>query len=156
MPEMSGLRWRMPAMLDTLVYVSCATRPFSAPALAVLLRESRERNARRGITGLLLYVGGNFMQAIEGEPDAVTALYERIEQDPRHHGIKTIVRLPIARRLFSAWSMGFREAAELTPDSRAEISSFIDDVARSDPDPHRIASEPPALRLLSGFVATMR
>lgn len=143
-------------MLDTLVYVSCATRPFSASALAALLQESREHNVRRGVTGLLLYVGGNFMQAIEGEPDAVSELYRRIEQDSRHHGIKTIVRLPIARRLFSAWSMGFRQVAELTPDSRAEISSFIDDIARSDPDPDRIASEPPALRLLSGFVASMR
>jgi hypothetical protein len=156
-PELSGIRdsgWA--TMLETLVYVSAAGRPFSASDLAALLQASRARNAATGITGLLLHVGGNFMQAIEGEPRAVTALYDRIAQDPRHHGLKTILRLPIARRLFRDWSMGFQEAAELPPESRAEISAFIDEVARRDADPALIAGEPPAMRLLSGFAATMR
>jgi hypothetical protein len=40
------------------------------------LEQSRENNLRLDVTGMLLYKGGNFMQMLEGEKDAVLGLYE--------------------------------------------------------------------------------
>jgi Sensors of blue-light using FAD. len=45
-----------------LVYVSSATRPFSREDLRVLLETCRKNNAELGVTGMLLYKDGNFMQ----------------------------------------------------------------------------------------------
>ncbi len=54
-----------------LVYVSSAVRPFSRVDLDDLLATSRANNARVGITGMLLYKDGNFMQVLEGDEEAV-------------------------------------------------------------------------------------
>jgi hypothetical protein len=49
-----------------LVYVSSATKPFSPDELSELLAQARVDNAALGITGMLLYSNGNFMQVLEG------------------------------------------------------------------------------------------
>ncbi len=54
-----------------LVYVSSATRPFSGEDLRALLETCRKDNAELGVTGMLLYKDGNFMQVLEGDEDAV-------------------------------------------------------------------------------------
>jgi Sensors of blue-light using FAD len=67
----------MPA-LRTIVYVSSATHRLSEAEMEALLLDARERNQRHGITGILLYGEGNFMQCIEGLPDDVELIYARI------------------------------------------------------------------------------
>jgi len=49
-----------------LVYVSSATELFSDTQLENLLLRSRQNNSTLGITGMLLYKDGNFMQCLEG------------------------------------------------------------------------------------------
>ncbi len=61
----------------SLTYVSSAVRPFAEDELADLLAVSRQNNARLGITGMLLYKDGNFMQVLEGEEAEVRTLYEK-------------------------------------------------------------------------------
>jgi len=139
-------------MLHTLVYVSSATSLLSTEALAELLRQSRVKNERLGITGLLLYVDGNFMQALEGEEKAVLELYEQIRRDPRHHNATTIISMPCARRSFSRWSMGFRAADELAPEERIGVSRFLDEAQHGG----AVAPANFASRLLRDFAAGMR
>ncbi len=91
----------------SLVYTSHAVQPFTADELVELLRLAREKNARLGITGLLLYREGAFMQALEGDEAVVRELYASIRQDPRHHLVLTLVAMPVATRQFQDWSMGF-------------------------------------------------
>jgi len=141
-------------MLLQLVYVSSAVRPFSASDLVELLDSSRRNNAKSSITGLLLYVGGNFMQALEGEEPAVEALYRVIEQDPRHRLVTVVMRATSDRRLFPHWAMGFKEKAEVSPDCQSAISSFLDD-AEQDIGPGDNATSP-ARFLLRNFALTMR
>lgn len=105
-----------------LVYVSSAVRNFSRVELVALLAKSRENNARRGITGMLLYKDGNFMQALEGEETAVRALYATICADPRHKGWMVIDEGCEEARQFGDWSMGFRDLND--PDMRA-IPGFV-------------------------------
>jgi hypothetical protein len=91
------------------VYVSTAARLFEKTELLQLLEQSREKNARLAVTGMLLYKDGNFMQAVEGNDDAVRGLLTTIRRDPRHHGYMTLLRGEIGRRQFPDWSMGFQD-----------------------------------------------
>lgn len=92
-----------------LVYVSSAVRQFSRPDLEDLLTTSRDNNARAGITGMLLYKDGNFMQVLEGEEGAVRAVYDKIGTDPRHKGEIILREGFTEERQFPDWSMGFRD-----------------------------------------------
>lgn len=93
----------------------------SQDELGEILRVSRERNEREGVTGLLIYrfspedQRGNFMQLLEGEAAAVDAAWTRIRADPRHHTKIVLEERELAEREFPDWSMGFRnvEAADL-------------------------------------------
>jgi hypothetical protein len=91
-----------------LIYVSSAVVPLSSEELSDLLARTREKNIRSGITGLLLYKDGNFMQMLEGEEATVRATYARIQRDPRHRGLLTLLQGPLAERQFPGWSMAFR------------------------------------------------
>ncbi len=99
-----------------LVYVSVAAENVSRDDLLEILSWSRTKNAEAGITGMLLYKEGNFMQVLEGEESAVRDLYTRIRQDPRHLGIVTLVEGERERRCFGDWSMGFHDLS--APEAR--------------------------------------
>ena len=101
----------------SLVYASTATNAFSSNELLEWVQPFREKNVRLGITGLLLYKHGSFMQALEGEEEAVRALYAAIRVDQNHHHVLTLVAMPIAARQFPDWSMGFKnlDGTNVTP-----------------------------------------
>lgn len=114
--------------MNCIVYVSCARGPLKKEILAAILRASRRNNPALGITGLLLYIGGNFMQAIEGPEEQTAALMEKIKRDPRHHDLRVLATFAIEQRYFPDWSMGWREASDLSDAEREGISSFLADV----------------------------
>lgn len=97
-----------------ITYVSQSQKPFSLDALSGLLDHSRARNARDGITGCLVYRynddfdRGNFLQVLEGPEAAIDDVWQRISEDTRHHTIVVIDEGTIDERMFSNWSMGFR------------------------------------------------
>lgn len=103
------------ADLIQLIYYSTAQREMSEADLLALLATSRERNARLGITGMLLYGGGVFLQVLEGPAAAVEQLYTRLARDPRHHGLIELERERIAARSFPDWSMGFQHLPAASP-----------------------------------------
>ena len=57
--------------LLTLTYTSSATDLMDVVALVELIEQIRPKNERLGLTGLLLYSGGNVIQTLEGTPEAV-------------------------------------------------------------------------------------
>jgi len=95
--------------LYQIVYLSTATEPFSKVQLMELLEGSARRNTRAGITGLLLYQNGVFMQALEGEKSVLVELFEKISHDPRHHHIIRLIQGPIKERNFPNSAMAFRD-----------------------------------------------
>ncbi len=105
--------------LTFVVYVSSAVRLLSDEELKELLRLSRINNARLGVTGMLLYDRGNFIQMLEGPGVNVDALYERIRADPRHTRITTLLQGPLEKRQFETLAMGFDNCADLSVDDRA-------------------------------------
>jgi hypothetical protein len=109
--------------LYAVLYASDAAAPPTADDLAVLLARARERNAARGITGQLVYMGrgeaglegagrhpGHFVQWLEGDEADVRALFARIRQDSRHAVRRVAYAGTLRRRLFPSWTMAFRRA----------------------------------------------
>lgn len=109
-----------------LVYVSSAPRLLEQDDLLDILRASRANNPAVGVTGALLYSGGNFMQVLEGPPDAVEGVYERVQRDPRHRGVITLLRQEVEERAFPEWAMGFRRVDELAPADRESARSLFE------------------------------
>jgi hypothetical protein len=108
-----------------LVYVSAARKLFDEAALSTLLAQCQRNNARLGVTGMLLYSDGNFMQAVEGDAAAIDTLIATIAQDERHGRMTVLLRMPIEQRQFAGWSMALRRLADLPPDDRAHCTSLM-------------------------------
>ena len=91
-----------------LVYVSSATKEMSIGDLNSLLEQSRARNKRQNITGMLLYIGGNYIQVLEGDEKDVCEIYNSILDDSRNEGNIIVEEESIKERDFPTWSMGFQ------------------------------------------------
>ncbi len=92
-------------MLVRLLYASRAIDT-SPDAIDAILAQSRQYNPGSGITGILCYGGGIFLQAIEGGRMAVSELYGHIQRDPRHKDVVLLHYQEISERRFAGWTMG--------------------------------------------------
>jgi hypothetical protein len=108
-----------------IIYMSSAVVPFSPAELQSLLGTSRRNNAALGITGILLYKDGNFLQVLEGEKTAVDQLYAKIALDRRHHGVMTFFREEITEREFPGWSMAFRDLSAEAENSPEGFNNLL-------------------------------
>ena len=111
--------------LVRLVYVSEATLAFSPNDLSALLQHARERNAARGLTGLLLHAGGNFIQVLEGTADAVAERYDVIAEDLRHRRVSRVLCEVTTDRLFGQWTMGLLGTDALSPLDRTQLRQVV-------------------------------
>ncbi|MFZ6687557.1 BLUF domain-containing protein [Undibacterium sp. SXout11W] len=83
-------------------------------------------NAINGITGMLLYSHGRFLQVLEGEPDATkSTYYKHICKDPRHTDVQLLLLDTISERSFERWSMGFRQVSNVDIQQMPAIESFF-------------------------------
>lgn len=92
-------------MLVRLLYCSRAVDT-SPEAIEAILSQSRQHNPVSGITGILCYGGGIFLQAIEGGRMQVSELFGHIMKDPRHKDVAVLEFEEIDERRFGGWSMG--------------------------------------------------
>jgi hypothetical protein len=102
-------------MLVRLLYASRTAVGFSTDELNTILKQSRTHNHERGVTGVLCYSEGVFMQVLEGSRDAVNALYKDIVNDPRHTDVVILKYTEINEREFAGWSMGQVTLSRLNP-----------------------------------------
>jgi uncharacterized membrane protein (DUF373 family) len=93
-------------------YISSATAPMSTSDLLQLLRQCRDNNASRSVTGMLLYANGTFLQVLEGPDQVIDDLVELIKKDKRHKNIQMLYRRAIEHREYSDWSMGFKKLSD--------------------------------------------
>lgn len=91
-----------------LIYISTSIRLLTDPELLEILEVSRDRNKKNGITGVLLYSEGTFIQFLEGPQKELKEIYSAIVNDMRHKNIIKLVEEPIEQRSFPDWTMGFR------------------------------------------------
>ena len=102
-------------MLVRLLYASRAAAHIDQDALLAILRQSKSHNPALGVTGVLCFSGGIFIQALEGGRSAVNRLYLKIATDPRHTDVELLSYEEISERRFAGWSMGQVNMARLNP-----------------------------------------
>ena len=115
----------MPSQLIQCIYASAASRVMETKELADLLQVARENNVQLGLTGMLLYAEGSFFQVLEGPADVVDALYNKIERDKRHHQMTLVIREPIPKRCFDAWTMGFYKVSRKELAGMSGVNDFF-------------------------------
>ena len=133
-------------MLVRLLYASRAIDPRS-DAIENILAQSRQYNPSCGITGILCYGGGIFLQAIEGGRTAVSELYGHIQKDPRHKDVVLLHYEEITERRFGGWSMGQVNM------SKINASILLKYAERPELDPYSVSGKV-SLALLEELMAT--
>ena len=117
--------------LYTIVYVSIATQEMSAEDLKKIFKAGRANNEKAGITGMLLYRDGFFLQVIEGEEAQVDALYKKVIEDSRHTNHLLIYKRPIEKRAFSEHLLS---ASDVDASVFKDVKGFSDFMQRPTPE----------------------
>lgn len=94
--------------MEYLIYISTAKHLLDEDELIAIYNVSRNNNKVHGVTGVLLYSEGTFIQLLEGEADAVKHLFESIAKDERHKNIIKLAHDVADHRAFPEWTMGFK------------------------------------------------
>lgn len=93
-------------MLHQLTYISSARPSLILSDVEGILHTSRRNNDRAQVTGLLIFDGKRFLQALEGPLEAVEATFARIAVDERHRALVKLSSRHVETREFGSWSMG--------------------------------------------------
>ena len=133
-------------MLVRLLYCSRAVDT-GASAIESILTQSRQHNAQIGITGILCYGDGIFLQCIEGGRMQVSDLYGSIQKDPRHKDVALLHYEEISERRFSGWSMGQVNVSKLNQSILLKYSE------KPELDPYAVSGKV-SLSLLEDLAAT--
>jgi hypothetical protein len=133
-------------MLVRLLYASRAVDP-QPSVIESILAQSRQFNPSTGITGILVYGGGIFLQAIEGGREAVSELYGHIQKDARHKQVVLLHYEEISERRFGGWTMGQVDV------SRVNTNILLKYSERAELDPYSVSGAV-SLALLEELMAT--
>lgn len=133
-------------MLVRLLYASRAVDT-SSDAIESILHQSRDHNPHCGVTGVLCYGGGIFLQAIEGGRMAISDLYGHIQRDPRHKDVVLLHYEEISERRFAGWTMG---EVNMT---RINASILLKYAEKPELDPYSVSGRV-SLALLEELMAT--
>ncbi len=102
-------------MLVRLMYASRAADSVNQNELVAILKKSKANNADHGVTGVLCFSAGIFLQVLEGGRSPVSALYNRIANDTRHREVVLLSYEEVDERRFAGWSMGRANLSRLNP-----------------------------------------
>jgi Sensors of blue-light using FAD len=133
-------------MLVRLLYASRIVEPASS-ATESILAQSRTHNPASGITGILCYGGGIFLQALEGGRMQVSELYGHIQKDTRHKDVVLLSYEEISERRFGGWTMGQVNVAKLNNSILLKYSE------KPELDPYAVSGSM-SLALLEELMAT--
>jgi hypothetical protein len=133
-------------MLVRLLYASRAVDP-SPESVESILAQARQHNAATGITGILCYGAGIFLQAIEGGRMQVSDLFGHIQRDARHKDVALLHYEEIFERRFGGWSMGQVNLSKLNHSLLLKYSE------KPELDPYSVSGKV-SLALLEDLMAT--
>jgi hypothetical protein len=133
-------------MLVRLLYASRVVDS-SPDAIENILSQSRHSNPSCGITGILCYGSGIFLQAIEGGRMPVSELYGHIQHDSRHKDVVLLHYEEISERRFGGWTMGQVNLSKLNTSILLKYSEM------PELDPYAVSGKV-SLALLEELMAT--
>ena len=134
-------------MLVRLLYVSRAVKADDSEATESILGSARAYNLSHGITGILCYGGGIYLQALEGGRKQVNELYNIIIKDPRHKDVALLHYEEITERRFGGWTMGQVDASHVNTNILLKYSE------RAELNPYNVSGKV-SLALLEELIAT--
>jgi len=114
--------------MEYLVYVSTAKKLMKDDELLDVLQTARVKNADYGVTGMLLYSEGTFIQALEGEKEDLYKIYNAIQLDLRHRNIILMITGTVEERIFPKWSMAF---ASVNADVLKHIENYLNPASKN-------------------------
>ncbi len=117
--------------LSHLLYVSRSLGMASPEVLIAIQDKAIRNNTSAGITGVLFYSAGNFIQLLEGDSQIVYDLYDRIRRDPRHNEVTLLLYRQAQERIFPSWSMGVFNLDEIKSLDLKELHDALEDVIQS-------------------------
>lgn len=132
--------------LHRIIYMSTAVGVLRAEELDRIYLRAQAANARAGLTGLMLFYEGAFLQVLEGPTAGVTSLMEKIRRDRRHSGLVVLESSSTTERNFDN-SLNFVSARKLSAGEKQAFSELRQAVAA------RAGASMPGLGL-SDFLAT--
>lgn len=122
-----------------VAYTSLAALDFTEQQLIDIHAAARDLNGIDGITGILIFNGTHFLQWIEGPPQAIDDLIERLRRDPRHSAFEIREEVFANERLFAHWSLALVRVRAQYLASRDDLLSELPD-GLPEPVRNRIAA----------------
>ena len=107
-----------------ICYKSILNQTTSQDELTKILDAAKSNNAKKDITGMLLFIQNQFIQYIEGEETAIKSLFEKIRKDPRHYSVQIMSEGNNKTRHFSGWTMGYKALDEDDLEDIAEMNKM--------------------------------
>lgn len=115
-----------------LLYISEATEGVTEDTINGVLKSAEKNNPLLGITGLLVFGGGVFVQILEGPEQAVLQKYVKIMGDRRHRNCRIVYITTTGERIFKDVSMAALEALPMELEHVAELDAHRTDVVPAD------------------------
>ena len=137
-------------MVYYVCYFSTAIKPLNDKQLEAMLKKTRKTNSELGLTGMLIYIEGTFIQMIEGDKDTVEKVYKKISLDNRHKQLIKVISGIWVSAKFDGWSMGFYS---MKPEESQKITGYKDLSKFYDWMPDNKNDKHPAIMLLQSFYA---
>jgi hypothetical protein len=107
--------------LHRLIYISRARADIGYYDLRDIQEKSERNNSRDGISGILCYGNGLFLQILEGGRQAISTTYHRIAGDPRHTDPELVDFREVEQRLFTLWSMKVTDLGTQAPEKIRQL-----------------------------------
>jgi len=98
--------------LHEILYFSQLAPDQPTDVVGQIVARARARNAREGITALLVFDGMRFCQHIEGPRRNVLQLMERLEADPRHVQMRVVYEGELLQRRYHAFDLGLAQVED--------------------------------------------
>lgn len=134
-----------------LIYTSRAVASLTAAELDSLAQLAQQRNEELGITGVLLYGGGRFLQLLEGQTNAVESLYfDKIVHDKRHTECTVLYQAPCESRLLPDWHMGRLYMQEAVGSAQWAWDALCAEIGRQ--SPAAVFARNPATYCINQFI----
>jgi len=91
-----------------------------------ITQAAKKRNPSLGITGVLFYHQGKFLQLLEGEPDNIDQIMQHINTDKRHNNIQLYIDQNVESRCLADWNMDSLNLSKETPLDSREMALLTD------------------------------
>jgi len=113
--------------LEEMLYCSVAVPQLQTKYdLDRILAAAHLRNQDAGITGMLLYYRGEFVQILEGSKQSINNTFENhIGKATGHTAINMVCQNTILNRSFGEWTMGFIGSEEIESSMPFSLTALL-------------------------------